>query len=95
MIASYYADKLGRRKLLIIYSFLMFSSGIIFFVTDNYVHFDSLMCFSLVPEHLDISYDHLFQDLGLVIEQYLQVLGLCSIFQELLESIVIVDLGVL
>ncbi len=37
LIASYYADKLGRRNLLIIYSFLMFSSGIIFFVTDNYV----------------------------------------------------------
>jgi MFS family permease len=37
VIASYYADKLGRRNLLIIYSFLMFSSGIIFFVTDNYV----------------------------------------------------------
>jgi MFS family permease len=37
VIASYYADKLGRRNLLIIYSFLMFSSGIIFFVMDNYV----------------------------------------------------------
>ena len=37
VIASYYADKLGRRNLLIIYSFLMFSSGIIFFVSDNYV----------------------------------------------------------
>ena len=37
VIASYYADKLGRRNLLIIYSLLMFSSGIIFFVTDNYI----------------------------------------------------------
>ncbi|MGA7370783.1 MAG: MFS transporter [Nitrososphaeraceae archaeon] len=37
VIASFYADKLGRRNILIIYSFLMFSSGIIFFVTDNYV----------------------------------------------------------
>ena len=37
VIASYYADKLGRKKLLIIYSLLMFSSGIIFFVTDNYI----------------------------------------------------------
>jgi MFS family permease len=37
LIASYYADKLGRRNLLIIYSLLMFSSGIIFFVTDNYI----------------------------------------------------------
>jgi MFS family permease len=36
VIASYYADKLGRKKLLIIYSLLMFFSGIIFFVTDNY-----------------------------------------------------------
>jgi MFS family permease len=37
VIASYYADKLGRRNLLIIYSLLMFASGIIFFVTDNYI----------------------------------------------------------
>jgi MFS family permease len=37
VIASYYADKLGRKNLLIIYSLLMFSSGIIFFITDNYV----------------------------------------------------------
>jgi MFS family permease len=37
VIASYYADRLGRRNLLIIYSLLMFSSGIIFFVTDNYI----------------------------------------------------------
>lgn len=37
VIASYYADKLGRRNILIIYSLLMFSSGIIFFVTDDYI----------------------------------------------------------
>lgn len=37
VIASYYADKLGRKNLLIIYSLLMFSSGIIFLVTDNYI----------------------------------------------------------
>ena len=37
VIASYYADKLGRKKLLIIFSLLMFSSGIIFFVTNNYI----------------------------------------------------------
>ncbi len=37
VIASYYADRLGRRNLLIIYSLLMFSSGIIFFATDNYI----------------------------------------------------------
>jgi MFS family permease len=37
VIASYYADKLGRKNLLIIYSLLMFSSGIIFFVTNNYM----------------------------------------------------------
>jgi MFS family permease len=37
VIASYYADKLGRKNLLIIYSLLMFSSGLIFFVTDNYI----------------------------------------------------------
>lgn len=36
LIASYYADKFGRRNLLIIYSLLMFFSGIIFLVTDNY-----------------------------------------------------------
>lgn len=37
VIASYYADKLGRKNLLIIYSLLMFSSGIIFFATNNYI----------------------------------------------------------
>jgi MFS family permease len=37
LIASYYADKLGRRNLLIIYSLLVFSSGITFFATDNYI----------------------------------------------------------
>lgn len=37
LIASYYADKLGRRNLLIIYSLLVFFSGITFFATDNYI----------------------------------------------------------
>jgi MFS family permease len=36
LLASFYADRLGRRRLLVIYSLLMFLSGIIFFVTDNY-----------------------------------------------------------
>jgi MFS family permease len=37
LIASFYADRLGRRKVLIIYSALMSISGIIFFVTNNYI----------------------------------------------------------
>ena len=37
LIASFYADKLGRRNLLIIYSLLIFLSGIIFYATDNYI----------------------------------------------------------
>lgn len=37
VIASYYADKFGRKNLLIIYSLLMFASGVIFFVTENYI----------------------------------------------------------
>jgi MFS family permease len=36
LIASFYANRLGRRRLLVIYSLLMSLSGIIFFVTDNY-----------------------------------------------------------
>jgi MFS family permease len=36
LLASFYAERLGRRRLLVIYSLLMFLSGIIFFVTDNY-----------------------------------------------------------
>jgi MFS family permease len=36
LVASFYANRLGRRRLLIIYSLLMSLSGIIFFVTDNY-----------------------------------------------------------
>lgn len=35
LIASFYADKIGRRRLLILYSLLMFLSGIIFFITDK------------------------------------------------------------
>lgn len=37
LIASFYADKLGRRNLLIIYSLLVFFSGITFYATDNYI----------------------------------------------------------
>lgn len=37
LIASIYADRLGRRKMLIVYAGLMSVSGAIFFVTDNYV----------------------------------------------------------
>ncbi|HEY6885996.1 MAG TPA: MFS transporter [Nitrososphaeraceae archaeon] len=37
LIASFYADKIGRRKLLIIYSSLMSVSGLVFFVTSNYI----------------------------------------------------------
>jgi MFS family permease len=37
LIASFYADRLGRRKVLIVYSALMSVSGIVFFVTNNYV----------------------------------------------------------
>ena len=37
LIASFYADRIGRRKILIVYSGLMSLSGAIFFVTSNYV----------------------------------------------------------
>ncbi len=37
LIASFYADRLGRRKMLVVYAGLMCISGIIFFVTDNYI----------------------------------------------------------
>jgi MFS family permease len=37
LIASFYADRLGRKKTLIIYSVLMSVSGIIFLITENYV----------------------------------------------------------
>jgi MFS family permease len=37
LVASLYADRLGRRKMLIVYAGLMSVSGAIFFVTDNYV----------------------------------------------------------
>ena len=37
LIASFYADRLGRRKLLIVYSALMVVSGFVFFVTSNYM----------------------------------------------------------
>jgi MFS family permease len=37
LIASFYADRIGRRKILVIYSALMSVSGIVFFVTNNYI----------------------------------------------------------
>ena len=37
LIASFYADRVGRRKILIIYAALMSLSGVIFFVTTNYI----------------------------------------------------------
>lgn len=37
LVASFYADKIGRRKILIIYAFLMSVSGVIFLVTNNYI----------------------------------------------------------
>ena len=36
LIASIYADKIGRRKILIVYAALMSLSGTIFYVTTNY-----------------------------------------------------------
>ncbi len=37
LIASFYADRIGRRKILIVYAALMSLSGAIFFVTTNYI----------------------------------------------------------
>jgi MFS family permease len=37
LVASFYADRIGRRKMLIIYAILMAISGAIFFVTSNYI----------------------------------------------------------
>ena len=37
LVASFYADRIGRRKMLIIYALLMAISGVIFFVTSNYI----------------------------------------------------------
>ena len=37
LVASFYADRIGRKKMLIIYAILMATSGMIFFVTSNYV----------------------------------------------------------
>lgn len=36
LISSVYADKIGRRKFLILYAILMVVSSVIFFLTDNY-----------------------------------------------------------
>ncbi|MGC2570861.1 MAG: MFS transporter [Candidatus Nitrosopolaris sp.] len=37
VVTSFYADRIGRKKMLIIYAILMATSGIIFFVTSNYI----------------------------------------------------------
>jgi MFS family permease len=37
LVASFYADRIGRRKVLIIYAILMAISGVIFFATSNYI----------------------------------------------------------
>lgn len=37
MVASFYADRIGRKKILILYAVMMAVSGAIFLVTDNYV----------------------------------------------------------
>jgi MFS family permease len=37
LIVSFYADRIGRRKVLIVYSALMSLSGLVFFVTSNYM----------------------------------------------------------
>ncbi|HEY7573521.1 MAG TPA: MFS transporter [Nitrososphaeraceae archaeon] len=37
LIASFYADRVGRRKILILYAALMSLSGLIFFLTTNYI----------------------------------------------------------
>jgi len=37
LIASFYADRVGRRKVLILYSALMSISGLVFLVTNNYM----------------------------------------------------------
>src|SRR5918911_4777777 len=37
LIASFYADRIGRRKVLIVYSALMSASGLVFFATSNYM----------------------------------------------------------
>ncbi|HKC78665.1 MAG TPA: MFS transporter, partial [Nitrosopumilaceae archaeon] len=37
LIASFYADKIGRKKILVIYAILMAISGTIFLMTNNYV----------------------------------------------------------
>lgn len=37
LIASFYADRIGRRKVLVVYAIMMAISGIIFFVTSNFI----------------------------------------------------------
>ena len=43
------------------------------------------MCPAFVSQHFDVANDHLLNDLGLVVEQYLQVRSLGSIPQKLLK----------
>lgn len=37
LFASFYADRIGRRKILVIYAVLMSAAGTIFLLTDNYI----------------------------------------------------------
>lgn len=37
MFASFYADRFGRRKILVLYAVLMAFSGVVFLLTDNYI----------------------------------------------------------
>jgi MFS family permease len=37
LFSSVYADKIGRRKILVIYAILMIISSIVFFITNNYI----------------------------------------------------------
>ncbi|HJY15156.1 MAG TPA: hypothetical protein VJ225_03930, partial [Nitrososphaeraceae archaeon] len=37
LVASFYADKIGRRKFLLVYAALMSASGFIFAISENYI----------------------------------------------------------
>lgn len=37
LVASFYADRIGRRRILIVYAAMMSVAGLVFFVTDSYV----------------------------------------------------------
>jgi MFS family permease len=49
LIASFYADRLGRRKVLIVYSALMSISGLVFYITSNYM---ALQVFYFLVYHI-------------------------------------------